>query len=141
MPPPGCGAKESQSRHLETRRTRKKEPAGRKIEYTAVKPGFFVLSGMQGLKKFYMRGQYKGDEVRILAILYDQATEGTVEPVVIAISSAFNPFPTSAQIAGPPPRRTGTGVVVSDDGAISFSKPMASTPLADRTMRRLRRCR
>src|SRR6202049_36421 len=99
----------------------KKEPAGRKVEYTVVKPDFFVLSGMQGLKKFYVRGQHKGDEVRILTILYDQATEGTVEPVVIAMSSAFNPFPAGAQIAGPPPRKTveyGTGVVVSEDGAI-----------------------
>jgi peptidoglycan hydrolase-like protein with peptidoglycan-binding domain len=99
----------------------KKEPAGRKVEYTVVKPDFFVLSGMQGLKKFYVRGQYRGDEVRILTILYDQATEGTVEPVVIAMSSAFNPFPSGAQMAGPPPRKTveyGTGVVVSDDGAI-----------------------
>jgi len=99
----------------------KQEPAGRNIDYTVVKPDFFVLSGLQGLKKFYLRGTFKGDEVRILTILYDQATEGTVEPVVIAMSSAFNPFPTGAQIAGPPPRKTveyGTGIVVSDDGAI-----------------------
>src|SRR3984893_5736958 len=98
----------------------KQEPAGRNIDYTVVKPDFFVLSGLQGLKKFYLRGTFKGDEVRILTILYDQATEGTVEPVVIAMSSAFNPFPSGAQIAGPP-RKTveyGTGVVVSDDGAI-----------------------
>ena len=95
----------------------KKEPAGRKVEYTVVKPDFFVLSGMQGLKKFYVRGTIQGDEVRILTILYDQATEDTVEPVVIAMSSAFNPFPTGALIAGPPPRKTveyGTGIVVSD---------------------------
>jgi hypothetical protein len=99
----------------------KKEPAGRRIDYTAVKPDFFVLSGMQGLKKFYLRGQIKGDEVRILTILYDQATEGTMEPVVIAMSSAFNPFPSGAQASGPPPRKSveyGTGVVISDDGAI-----------------------
>ena len=98
----------------------KKEP-GRNIDYTVVKPDFFVLSGLQGLKKFYMRGTFKGDEVRILTILYDQATENTVEPVVIAMSSAFNAFPAAAQIAGPPPRKTveyGTGVVVGDDGAI-----------------------
>jgi hypothetical protein len=98
----------------------KKEPAGRKIDYSAVKPDFFVLSGMQGLKKFYLRGQIKGDEVRILTILYDQATEGTMEPVVIAMSSAFNPFPNGPQ-AGPPPRKTveyGTGIVASEDGAI-----------------------
>jgi peptidoglycan hydrolase-like protein with peptidoglycan-binding domain len=99
----------------------KKEPAGRKVEYSAVKPDFFVLSGMQGLKKFYVRGQFKDSEVRILTILYDQATEGTMEPVVIAMSSAFNPFPTGAQAMGPPPRKTveyGTGIVVSEDGAV-----------------------
>ena len=98
----------------------KKEPAGRKIEYSVVKPDFFVLSGMQGLKKFYLRGQIRGDEVRILTILYDQATEGTMEPVVVAMSSAFTPFPNGAQF-GPPPRKGveyGTGIVVSDDGAI-----------------------
>ncbi len=99
----------------------KKEPAGRKIDYSLVKPDFFVLSGMQGLKKFYLRGQIKGDDVRILTILYDQATEGTMEPVVIAMSSAFNPFPNGAQAIGPPPRKSveyGTGIVVSDNGAI-----------------------
>jgi hypothetical protein len=76
---------------------------------------------MQGLKKFYLRGQIRGDEVRILTILYDQATEGTMEPVVIAMSSAFTPFPNGAQAMGPPPRKKveyGTGIVVSDDGAI-----------------------
>lgn len=98
----------------------RKEP-GRKVEYAAVKPDFFVLSGMQGLKKFYMRGQFKDSEVRILTILYDQATEGTMEPVVIVMSSAFNPFPSGAQASGPPPRKPveyGTGVVVNGDGAV-----------------------
>jgi hypothetical protein len=99
----------------------KKEPAGRRIDYSVVKPDFFVVSGMQGLKKFYVRGQFRDSEVRILTILYDQATEGTMEPVVVAMSSAFNPFPTGVQTSGPPPRKTveyGTGIVVSDDGAV-----------------------
>ena len=99
----------------------KKEPAGRAVDYTVVKPDFFVLSGLQGLKKFYVRGTFRGDEVRILTILYDQATENTVEPVVIAMSSAFNPFPSGALNGGPPPRKNveyGTGVVVSEDGTI-----------------------
>src|SRR6202007_850226 len=96
----------------------KRQP-GRNVDYTVVKPDFFVLSGLQGLKKFYVRGTFRGDEVRILTILYDQATENTVEPIVIAMSSALNPFPSG--VGGPPPRRTvdyGTGVVVTDDGAI-----------------------
>jgi hypothetical protein len=99
----------------------KKEPAGRRIDYSVVKPDFFVLSGMQGLKKFYIRGQFKDAEVRILTILYDQATEGTMEPVVIAMSSAFNAFPAGAIAAGPPPRKKveyASGIVVSDDGFI-----------------------
>lgn len=111
----------------------KKEPAGRTADYTVVKPDFFVLSGLQGLKKFYVRGTFKGDEVRILTILYDQATENTVEPIVIAMSSAFNPFPTGPQIAGPPPRRTveyGTGLVVSDDGAIITDREITDGCLA-----------
>jgi len=99
--------------------TEKKEPPGRKVDYAVVKPDFFVLSGLQGLKKFYVRGAFKGDEVRIMTILYDQATENTVEPVVIAMSSAFNAFPTGLQ--GPAPRKTveySTGIVVTRDGAI-----------------------
>src|ERR1700722_6259626 len=108
----------------------KKEPAGRTIDYTVVKPEFFVLSGLQGLKKFYVRGTFKGDEVRILTILYDQATENTVEPVVIAMSSAFNPFPVTT---APPPRKTveyGTGVVVSEDGAIVTDRQITDECLA-----------
>ena len=111
----------------------KKEPAGRAVDYTVVKPEFFVLSGLQGLKKFYVRGTFKGDEVRILTILYDQATENTVEPVVIAMSSAFNPFPNGAQIAGPAPRKTveyGTGIVISDDGAVLADREVTDGCLA-----------
>jgi peptidoglycan hydrolase-like protein with peptidoglycan-binding domain len=37
----------------------KKEPAGRTIDYTVVKPDFFVLSGQQGLKKFYVRAEIR----------------------------------------------------------------------------------
>jgi peptidoglycan hydrolase-like protein with peptidoglycan-binding domain len=111
----------------------KKEPAGRAVDYTVVKPDFFVLSGLQGLKKFYVRGTFKGDEVRTLTILYDQATENTVEPVVIAMSSAFNPFPSGASITGPPPRKSveyGTGMVVSEDGAIVADRQLTDGCLA-----------
>jgi peptidoglycan hydrolase-like protein with peptidoglycan-binding domain len=110
----------------------KKEPPGRAIDYTVVKPDFFVLSGLQGLKKFYLRGTFKGDEVRILTILYDQATENTVEPVVIAMSSAFNPFPIGTQ-AGPPPRKAveyGTGIVIGEDGTIISDREVTDGCLA-----------
>jgi peptidoglycan hydrolase-like protein with peptidoglycan-binding domain len=100
----------------------KKETAGRKVEYSVIKPEFFVLSGMQGLKKFYVRGQARGDEVRILTILYDQATEGSMAPTVIAMSSAFNPFPSGT---GPTPRKAVEYAIVADreitDGCLSIT--------------------
>ena len=108
----------------------RKDPPGRAIDYTVVKPDFFVLSGLQGLKKFYLRGTFRGDEVRILTILYDQATENTVEPVVIAMSSAFNAFPAGA---GPAPRKTveyGTGIVASGDGAVVSDRQLTDGCLA-----------
>ncbi|PZA10697.1 peptidoglycan-binding protein [Rhodopseudomonas palustris] len=97
----------------------KKEP-GRKVEYSAVKPDFFVLSGTQNQKKFYIRGSFKDAEVRILTVLYDQATEGMMQSVVVAMSSAYNPFPAGVQ-SGPPPRKKveySTGTIVGGDGAI-----------------------
>jgi peptidoglycan hydrolase-like protein with peptidoglycan-binding domain len=102
---------------------REKQSDGRKVDYSVVKPDFFVLSGLQGSKKFYIRGQIKGSEVRGLTILYDQTTDGTMAPVVIAMSSAFAPFGGADNILtpAPPPRKKveySTGIVVSPDGAI-----------------------
>ena len=94
----------------------------RKADYSVVKPDFFVLSGSQGLKKFYIRGQTRNDEVRILTILYDQATEGTMIPVTVAMSSAYNPFPGNgiAQVSPLPRKKVeySTGIIISTDGAI-----------------------
>ncbi|UFZ02224.1 serine protease [Bradyrhizobium ontarionense] len=110
----------------------KKEPPGRAVDYSVVKPDFFVLSGLQGLKKFYIRGTARGDEVRIMTILYDQATENTVEAVVIAMSSAFTAFP-APSAALPAPRRTvdyGTGIIASHDGAIITDREITDGCLA-----------
>jgi peptidoglycan hydrolase-like protein with peptidoglycan-binding domain len=106
---------------------REKKQSARKIDYSVVRPEFFVLSGLQGLKKFYLRGEVKGDEVRVLTVLYDQATEGTMEPVVIAMSSAFAAFPGAGGQALAPPRKTveyGTGTVVSADGAVMTDRQL-----------------
>jgi peptidoglycan hydrolase-like protein with peptidoglycan-binding domain len=102
---------------------RERALAGRKVAYSAVKPDFFVLSGTQGLKKFYLRGQTRGNEVRVLTVLYDQATEGTMAPIVVAMSSAFDPFSEKSGGPPPPPRvEYSTGIVVSGDGAILASR-------------------
>jgi hypothetical protein len=102
---------------------REAKAEGRKVEYRAVKDQFFVLSGMQNLKKFYIRGEIKGNEARGMTVLYDQATEGTMAPVVVLMSSAFSAFPSNGIVPtdGLPPRKMveySTGVVVSADGAI-----------------------
>lgn len=102
----------------------RKQPAGRKVEYSVVKPDFFVLSGLQGLKRFYVKGQIKGGEVRGFTVLYDQATDGTMAPVVVAMASAFAPFDGGAAVAppAPPPRKKveyATGVVVDRGGVIA----------------------
>ncbi len=100
---------------------KEKKTAGRNVTYNVIKPDFFVLAGVQGLKKLYIRGQTKNDEVRILTVLYDQATEATMTPITVAMSSAFNPFPALVAQAAPPPRKKveySTGIVVSADGAI-----------------------
>jgi peptidoglycan hydrolase-like protein with peptidoglycan-binding domain len=96
---------------------------GRKVEYRAVKDQFFVLSGTQNLKKFYIRGEIKGSEARGMTVLYDQATEGTMAPVVVLMSSAFTAFPANGIVPtdGPAPRKMveySTGVVASADGTI-----------------------
>ena len=102
---------------------RERTADGRKVSYSVVKPDFFVVSGTQGLKKFYVRGQTRGNEARVLTVLYDQATEGTMAPVVVAMSSAFDPFSEKSGGPPPPPRvEYSTGVVVNGDGAILASR-------------------
>jgi hypothetical protein len=82
----------------------KKEPTGRKTDYSVIRDNFFVISGLQNLKKFYVRAQARGEEVRGITVLYDQAMAGIMEPVVVAMSSAFAAFP-AASAGAPPPRR------------------------------------
>jgi hypothetical protein len=99
----------------------RKDPI-RKPDYGILRPDFFVLQGLQGLKRFYIRAQSGQNEVRGIIVLYDQAVQGIMEPVTVAISSGFTAFPTTAQAAaGAPPKRLveyGTGVVVSAAGHI-----------------------
>lgn len=101
----------------------KKEPPTRRLEVNLLRPNFFILSGMQNLKRFYVRAEIKDGEVRGMTVLYDQAMEPIMDPVVVVMSSTFMPFPDVAGIAqiGAAPRRKveyGTGIVVSAAGHI-----------------------
>jgi peptidoglycan hydrolase-like protein with peptidoglycan-binding domain len=102
----------------------KKEPPERKIGYQVLRGDFFVVSGTQGLKKFYVRAQVKEGEVRGMSVLYDLANEGIMDSVVVAMSSAFTAFPED----GPQPRRLveyGTGVVIGSAGEIITARDIS----------------
>jgi len=105
----------------------KKEPPNRQIEYNVLKPDFFVISGLQGLKKFYVRAHILDGDVRGLTILYDQAMEGIMDPITVAMSSAFVPFPAAKEAGGAPAKRKvdyATGIVVSAVGHIVTDRTM-----------------
>jgi peptidoglycan hydrolase-like protein with peptidoglycan-binding domain len=97
-----------------------KKEANRKVEYSVLRPDTFVISGLQGLKKFYIRAQANGSDVRGVVILYDQAMEGIMDPVVVAMSSAYSAFPSDGQALAPARRKIdyGTGIIVTGEGHI-----------------------
>jgi hypothetical protein len=97
----------------------KKEPK-RQIENSALRADNFVVSGMQGLKRFSVKAQLRDGEVRGFTMLYDQMMEGIVAPVVVAMASSFAPFPErSAPFASPAKSvEYGTGLIVSALGDI-----------------------
>jgi peptidoglycan hydrolase-like protein with peptidoglycan-binding domain len=83
----------------------------------------FTLAGMQGLKRMRVYGYARDGEVRGLTILYDQAMDGTMDPLVAPIAWAYLPFPQGFSLAAATeaPRRKveyGTGVFVSAAGHV-----------------------
>lgn len=100
----------------------KKTTPARRLGYNMLRGDFSVPSATQGLRKVYVRGSIKDGQVRGITVLYDQAMEGTMDPVVVAMSSAFNPFPPDNVAADGTPRRRrvdyGSGLVVSNAGHI-----------------------
>jgi len=90
----------------------------RQITSSALKPDSFVILGVQGLKNFLVRAEAHGGEVRGVTVQYDQATEGTMGRVAIAVANAFVGFP-DPNAPAPGLRRMveyGTAIVVSGDG-------------------------
>jgi len=98
----------------------KREPGSRKIEYSVMRDDSFFISGFQGLKKFSVKAQMRGNEVRGFTMLYDQMMETIVTPVMVAMSAAFAPFPErSAPFAALAKSvEYGNGLVVSAQGHI-----------------------
>ena len=85
----------------------------RKITYKLLRPDFFVVTGETPTGKFYRRLAAGPSGLRGFSIGYDKALSGTIDKLVIAIASSFDPFPT-----GPMPAAS----------AIASAPSSASTP-------------
>jgi len=98
----------------------KKEPATRRIEHSVLNDDSFFISGMQGLKKFSVRAKMRDGEVRGFTMLFDQMMETIVSPVMVAMASAFSPFPerTAPFAALAKSVEYGNGLIVSSRGHI-----------------------
>jgi hypothetical protein len=105
----------------------KKHPSDRRVETSVLHDDSFFISGMQGLKDFAVRAKLRDGEVRGFTVLYDQMMETIVEPVMVAMASAFSPFPQRPAPFAALAKRVeyGTGLVVSPRGDIVTARKVA----------------
>jgi len=105
----------------------KKHPATRKPSRTVLRDDGFSIAGMQNLKYFSVRAHKRDGEVRGFTMLYDQAWAGIVAPVMVAMASAYSPFPERAApfAALARPVEYGTGLIVSPHGHIVTTSKVA----------------
>ena len=104
-----------------------KKTPHRNIERSVLNDDGFFISGMQGLKYFSVRAKVRDGEVRGFTLLYDQMMEGIVAPVVVAMASAFSPFPERPAPFAALEKKVeyGTGLIVSADGHIVTARKVA----------------
>ncbi len=96
----------------------KKRPSGRRTETSSLQTASFSIAGLQGLKRFYVRGYLKDNEARGITILFDQAMEGIMLPMVDTITNSFLPFGDPAMASASRKVEYGSGFVVSDLGHV-----------------------
>ncbi|MFZ0423567.1 MAG: peptidoglycan-binding protein [Xanthobacteraceae bacterium] len=104
-----------------------KKTSQRQVAYSALEPDSFVIIGEQHLKKFVVRAQSSGSEVRGVTILYDQATEGTMASVAVAIADTFAGFPDASAGTAMGHKRGveyGSAIVVSNTGDLLSTAAM-----------------
>ena len=89
---------------------------GRKITYKLLRPDFFVVSGETPTGKFYRRLALGPQGLRGFSIGYDKALSDSVDRLVIALASSFEPFP-----SGPAPSAGST--------IASVTQPFVAPPL------------
>lgn len=96
----------------------KQEPSTRRVEYSVLRDDSFFVSGIQGLRKFAVRASIRNGEIRGFTMTFDQMMEGIVAPVMVAMASAFSPFPARAAPFAALSKSVeyGNGLVVSAKG-------------------------
>ena len=107
----------------------KKTPRGRSVDYGKLFPDSFVLTGTQGLKNFVVRVQASGTELRGVTVLYDQATEGIMAGVALAVANSFQGFPDPNAAAAPGEDRAvdyGTAIVVDRSGDLVTTRRLTA---------------
>ena len=100
----------------------------RTVEHSTLTPDSFVMSGMQGLKRFIVRVQSSGSELRGVTILFDQAIEGVMAPIASVMANTYQGFPDPNAASPPGLRRSveyGTAIVVSGQGHLIASAQIA----------------
>lgn len=96
----------------------KKRPSSRRVEQNAINTSSFSLSGLQGLKKFHVRVYLKDNEARGITILFDQAMETIMLPLVDIITSSYLPFGDPATASTSRRVNYGSGIVVASNGYV-----------------------
>ena len=96
----------------------KKKPSNRRVETSSIQTHSFALYGLQGLKRFHVRVHLKDNEARGITILFDQAMEGIMEPLVERIASAFIPFGLASTASTARKVEYGSGMLVTRDGHV-----------------------
>jgi Trypsin-like peptidase domain len=106
----------------------KKEPSTRKTESSVLRDDSFLISGMQGLKKFSVRAYARDGEIRGFTLLFDQMMETIVAPVTAAMVSAFSPFPERSALFADMAKSVeyGNGLIVSARGHIITDRKLAT---------------
>jgi len=97
----------------------KRTPHGRSVDYSKLYPDSFVIAGTQGLKNFVVRVAASGAELRGITVLYDQATEGIMAGVAVAVANSFVGFPDPNAAPAPGEDRAvdyGTAIVIDRSG-------------------------
>jgi len=105
----------------------KKKPASRRVEVASLQGNSFLISGLQGLKRFHVYVFLKDYEARGITILYDQAMEGIVRPMVDTMANAFVPFGDAASASTARKVQYGSGIVVTPSGHVVTNRQLADT--------------